>query len=60
MAFFSKLKDRLFKSSSKLDQGLDAIVGDAPDASTPMFQPLFQNFDGLDDIKPLTCTGRAG
>ena len=26
MAFFSKLKDRLFKSSSKLDQGLDAIV----------------------------------
>ena len=35
MAFFSKLKDRLFKSSSKLDQGLDAIVGDAPDASTP-------------------------
>jgi fused signal recognition particle receptor len=28
MAFFSKLKDRLFKSSSKLDQGLDAIVED--------------------------------
>ena len=26
MAFFSKLKDRLFKSSSKLEQGLDAIV----------------------------------
>ena len=26
MAFFSKLKDRLFKSSSKLDEGLDAIV----------------------------------
>jgi fused signal recognition particle receptor len=32
MAFFSKLKERLFKSSSKLDAGLDAIVedGDAP------------------------------
>ena len=28
MAFFSKLKDRLFKSSSKLEEGLDAIVGD--------------------------------
>ncbi|MEM7088563.1 MAG: signal recognition particle-docking protein FtsY [Pseudomonadota bacterium] len=28
MAFFSKLKDRLFKSSSRLDQGLDAIVED--------------------------------
>lgn len=26
MAFFSKLKERLFKSSSKLDEGLDAIV----------------------------------
>jgi len=26
MAFFSKLKDRLFKSSSKLEAGLDAIV----------------------------------
>ena len=28
MAFFSKLKDRLFKSSSKLEEGLDAIVED--------------------------------
>jgi len=27
MAFFSKLKERLFKSSSRLDAGLDAIVG---------------------------------
>ena len=26
MAFFSKLKDRLFKSSSKIDEGLEAIV----------------------------------
>ena len=26
MAFFSKLKERLFKSSSKLDEGLEAIV----------------------------------
>ncbi|MEL7299089.1 MAG: signal recognition particle-docking protein FtsY [Pseudomonadota bacterium] len=28
MSFFGKLKDRLFKSSSKLDEGLDAIVDD--------------------------------
>jgi len=28
MAFFRKLKDRLFKSSSKLDEGLEAIVSD--------------------------------
>ena len=31
MAFFQKLKDRLFNSSSKLDEGLDAIVGDGGD-----------------------------
>ncbi|MBY6115853.1 signal recognition particle-docking protein FtsY [Mameliella alba] len=28
MSFFGKLKNRLFKSSSKLDEGLDAIVQD--------------------------------
>lgn len=28
MAFFSKLKDRLFRSSSKIEKGLDAIVED--------------------------------
>lgn len=28
MAFFAKLKERLFRSSSKLDEGLDAIIGD--------------------------------
>jgi fused signal recognition particle receptor len=28
MAFFSKLKERLFKSSSRLEEGLDAIVAD--------------------------------
>ena len=26
MAFFQKLKDRLFKSSSRIDEGLDAIL----------------------------------
>ena len=28
MAFFKKLKDRMFKSSSKIDEGLEAIVSD--------------------------------
>ena len=30
MALFQKLKDRLFKSSSKIEQGLDAILDEAP------------------------------
>ncbi|RYH02381.1 signal recognition particle-docking protein FtsY [Salipiger sp. IMCC34102] len=28
MAFFKKLKDRMFRSSSKIDEGLDAVVQD--------------------------------
>lgn len=28
MSFFKKLKDRMFRSSSKIDEGLDAIVAD--------------------------------
>ncbi len=43
MAFFSKLKDRLFKSSSRLEQGLDAIVEDGgteePSAAEPVTAP---------------------
>ena len=34
MAFFSKLKERLFKSSSKIDEGLDAIVEDGGEVDT--------------------------
>ncbi|MDC0659733.1 signal recognition particle-docking protein FtsY [Leisingera sp. SS27] len=33
MAFFSKLKERLFKSSSKLEQGLDAIVEEGAESA---------------------------
>ncbi|MEX0365956.1 MAG: signal recognition particle-docking protein FtsY [Ruegeria sp.] len=40
MAFFSKLKDRLFKSSSRLEQGLDAIVEDGGE-ETPAAQDPF-------------------
>ena len=32
MAFFKKLKDKLFKSSSKIDEGLEAIVSDGGEA----------------------------
>ncbi|ATG44036.1 signal recognition particle-docking protein FtsY [Phaeobacter piscinae] len=44
MAFFSKLKDRLFKSSNKLEEGLDAIVEEgaedvAPQQSVPEKTP---------------------
>src|SRR6056297_1596741 len=35
MAFFSKLKERLFKSSSKLDEGLDAIMQEGGDPPEP-------------------------
>ena len=37
MSFFKKLKDRMFRSSSKIDEGLDAIVGDGGevDVETP-------------------------
>ena len=35
MSFFGKLKDRLFKSSSKLDEGIGAIVDDAPAQDAP-------------------------
>ncbi|APX15280.1 signal recognition particle-docking protein FtsY [Phaeobacter inhibens] len=40
MAFFSKLKDRLFKSSNKLEEGLDAIVEEgAADAALQQTAP---------------------
>ncbi|MEM1431657.1 MAG: signal recognition particle-docking protein FtsY [Pseudomonadota bacterium] len=42
MAFFKKLRDRMFKSSSKLDQGLEAIVqdGGTEDAALERDAPL--------------------
>jgi fused signal recognition particle receptor len=39
MAFFQKLKERLFKSSSKIDEGLDAILDEAPAAEPPRPAP---------------------
>lgn len=46
MSFFKKLKSRMFKSSSKLEEGLDAIVEDggeievAPEAPEPPKPPV--------------------
>ena len=49
MSFFSKLKDRMFKSSSKLDAGLAAIVGEAvPEAAVAA--PLAA--DAVPEAKP--------
>ena len=34
MSFFKKLKERMFKSSSKLDEGLEALIDDTADQHT--------------------------
>ena len=53
MSFFKKLKDRLFKSSSKIDEGLEAIVQEASeDARIDQDQEEVQVLgDGVDNIK---------
>ena len=39
MSFFKKLKDRMFRSSDKIGQGLDALVEEAPDAAPEPAKP---------------------
>ena len=39
MSFFKKLKDKLFKSSSKLEEGLDAIVEDGGEVEEAVEEP---------------------
>jgi len=39
MAFFQKLKDRLFKSSSKIEEGLDAILAEEPAEAPALAEP---------------------
>ena len=36
MSFFTKLKNRLFRSSSKISEGLDAIVADGGEEENPL------------------------
>ncbi|MBU2943120.1 signal recognition particle-docking protein FtsY [Shimia thalassica] len=60
MAFFSKLKDRLFKSSSKLEEGLDAIIEDGGEevmAETP--SPEKTPSTSTEDAPAATATPRA-
>ena len=62
MAFFKKLKDRLFKSSSKLEEGLEAIVQEggeeelleaaAPDEPDPQPEPEPQPVPPPDEPEP--------
>jgi len=61
MAFFKKLKDRMFKSSAKIDQGLDAIVNDGgeedttpvvEDVVTPQPSPAEVNVEAIIDTVP--------
>ncbi|WP_170603804.1 signal recognition particle-docking protein FtsY [Ruegeria arenilitoris] len=58
MAFFSKLKDRLFKSSSRLEQGLEAIVEDggeetvSPDPVIPDPEPEPQPVPEVPETTP--------
>lgn len=40
MAFFGKLRDRLFKSSSRLEQGLDAIVEEGAEEDQAAPEPV--------------------
>ena len=39
MAFFKKLRDRMFKSSSKLEEGLEAIVDDGGEIDADGAEP---------------------
>ncbi|MFD0982502.1 signal recognition particle-docking protein FtsY [Tropicimonas aquimaris] len=62
MAFFKKLKDRLFKSSSKLEEGLEAIVQEggeeelveaaAPDEPDPQPEPEPQPVPPAEEPEP--------
>lgn len=45
MAFFKKLKDRLFNSSSKLEEGLDAIVDDGGEVSPDVIDDVVEQVD---------------
>ena len=46
MAFFQKLKERLFKSSSRIEEGLEAIIDEAP-AAAPVAEPAEPERAGL-------------
>ena len=60
MAFFKKLKDKLFKSSSRLEEGLDAIVEDggaigAPDPGAASVEEPSETTVAPDPVEPETA-----
>jgi fused signal recognition particle receptor len=48
MAFFKKLRDRMFRSSDKISEGLEALVADAP-VEAPIDAPIDARIDGKAD-----------
>ena len=68
MAFFSKLKERLFKSSSKLDEGLEAIVDEGGTEQTAAVEtsapdvvpttPAKETASAAETAKPAGILGR--
>ena len=51
MSFFKKLKDRMFKSSSKIDEGLEAIVGEGEDEEAAVDQTEHEP-EPLPEVEP--------
>ena len=61
MALFSKLKERLFKSSSKLEEGLEAIVEDGHEHSFRSFAyPITETGDHYDILVRDCCGNTTG
>ncbi|HCZ01384.1 MAG: signal recognition particle-docking protein FtsY [Rhodobacterales bacterium RIFCSPHIGHO2_02_FULL_62_130] len=49
MSFFKKLRDRMFRSSDKIGEGLDALVTQTPDATAPDKPGLLGRIFGAGD-----------
>lgn len=47
MSFFKKLKDRMFRSSDKIGEGLDALVTEAPPEAGTVAEPAAEPKPGL-------------
>jgi len=47
MSFFKKLKDRMFRSSDKIGEGLDALVTEAPPEAETVAEPAAEPKPGL-------------
>jgi fused signal recognition particle receptor len=50
MAFFKKLRDRMFRSSDKISEGLEALVADAP-ADAPIKAPVEVAIAPVQDLR---------